>query len=102
MTCPVSEVAAIDDSQYDYGNPYLTLDPKTGELVEVDGRKDAAKQNTAQQSTASSNQNLLAAEGDRSWLLPAVGVGGALLAIAFVAWLRRSRRAAGRTERIVF
>jgi hypothetical protein len=98
----VSEVAAIDDSQYDYGNPYLTLDPKTGELVEVDPRKNAATQNTAQQPTASSNQNqpLLAAERARDRLLLAFGAGGVLLVVAFVAWLRRSRRAAGRAERI--
>jgi hypothetical protein len=39
---------AIDDSNYDYGNPYLQFDPKTGKFVPVDRSKGAGSAQSAQ------------------------------------------------------
>lgn len=93
----VGDVGAVDDGQYDYGNPYLTLDPETGELVAVDPRKDAGAEheNIVQQSTAASNQD----QAMPLWWFTALAA-GVVVIIGVVAWLWRSRTPTRRTRRI--
>ena len=77
---------AVDDGQYDYGNPYLTLDPETGELVEVDPRADAASAAVGHGATSGSSEDTDASR--TSWLLLA---GIALIVVTASGWLFSSR-----------
>lgn len=45
-------VKAIDtDEEYDYTAPYFTIDPETGELVQIDPSKSETSSETEQNST---------------------------------------------------